>query len=82
MSSEAQQSTCWERPPRSSQRRIASSPAQCCNNRDWGGGLGGGGDRGQGTGQAGAVDEFVLFDRSMGLGQAAVELQVSFALLL
>ena len=30
----------------------------------------------------GAVDEFVLFDRSMGLGQAAVELQVSFALLL
>ena len=27
------------------------------------------------------VDEFVLFGRSMGLGQAAVELQVSFALL-
>ena len=38
--------------------------------------------RGQVTGQAGAVDEFVLFNRSMGLGQAAVELEVSFALLL
>ena len=35
----------------------------------------------QGSGQAGAVDEFVLSGRSMGLGQAAVELQVSFALL-
>ena len=34
------------------------------------------------AGQAGAVDEFVLFGRSMGLGQAAVKLQVSFALLL
>ena len=45
------------------------------------GGLAGRG-RGQGTGQAGAVDDFVLFGRSMGLGQAAVELQVSFALLL
>ena len=33
-------------------------------------------------GQAGTVDEFVLFGRSMGLGQAVVELQVSFALLL
>ena len=39
-------------------------------------------ERGQGTGQAGSVDEFVLFGRSMGLGQAAVELQASFALLL
>jgi len=38
--------------------------------------------RGQGTGQAGVVDDFVLFGRSMGLSQAAVELQVSFALLL
>ena len=44
-------------------------------------GAGGGGDR-AGTGQAGAVDDFVLFGKSMGLGQAAVELQVSFALLL
>ena len=38
--------------------------------------------RGQGTGQAGAVDNFVVFGRSMGFSQAAVELQVSFALLL
>jgi len=38
--------------------------------------------RGQGTGQAGAVDDFVLFGRSIGFSQAAVELQVSFALLL
>jgi hypothetical protein len=39
-------------------------------------------ERVQGTGQAGAVDDFVLFGRSMGLSQAAVELQVSFAVLL
>ena len=38
--------------------------------------------RGQGTWQAGAVDDFVVFGRSMGFSQAAVELQVSFALLL
>ena len=38
--------------------------------------------RGQGTGQAGAVDDFALFGRSMGLSQAAVELQVSLLLLL
>ena len=38
--------------------------------------------RGQGTGQAGAVDDFPLFGRSMGLSQAAVELQVSLLLLL
>ena len=38
--------------------------------------------RGQGTGQAGAVDDFVLFGRSMGRSQAAVELQVSFVVLL
>ena len=38
--------------------------------------------RGQGTGQAGAVDNFVVFGRSMGLSQAVVEMQVSFALLL
>ena len=37
---------------------------------------------GAGTGQAGAVDDFVVFGRSMGFSQAAVELQVSFALLL
>ena len=46
-------------------------------------GLGRGAWRGQGrvqgTGQAGTVDDFVLFGRSMGL---AVELQVSFDVLL
>ena len=30
--------------------------------------------------QAGAINDFVMFGRSMRLGQAAVELQVSFAL--
>ena len=76
---------CWERNPGSRHRRLVSQPAQCCSSRHWGGGLGagGGGDRGQDRlVQAGAVGDFVLFGRSMGLGQAAVELQVSFALLL
>ena len=45
-------------------------------------GAGGGGDRGQDRLVHGAVDDFVLFGRSMRLGQAAVELQVSFAPLL
>ena len=39
-------------------------------------------DRGQRTGHTGALDYFVLFGRSMGHSQAAVELQVSSALLL
>ena len=52
---------------------------QCCSSRHWGGklGRGGVGDRGQ----AGAVDGPVQFGKSMDLEQAAVELQVSFALL-
>ena len=37
---------------------------------------------GQGTEQAAAVERNVVFDRSIGLSQAAVDLQVSFALLL
>ena len=74
----------WERNPGGRHRRIVSSRAEYCSSRDWGGGLGagGGGDRGQGTWQAGAVDDFVVFGRSMGFSQAAIELQVSFALLL
>ena len=36
----------------------------------------------QGAGQADAVGDFVLFCRSMGLNQAAVELQVNFVVLL
>ena len=37
--------------------------------------------RGHGTGQAGVVDALVLFGRSVGLSQATVELQTSFAML-
>ena len=37
---------------------------------------------GQGTEQAAAVERNGVFGRSIGLSQAAVELQVSFALLL
>ena len=38
--------------------------------------------RGQGTRQAGAVHDFVLFGRSMGLSQVPVELQVGFGVLI
>ena len=41
-----------------------------------------GGAGGQGTEQAAAVERNGVFGRSIGLSQAAVELQVSFALLL